>query len=102
MRTLFLAPGEGVGVEAAVRLWDVMVFEGDGLVIRAVVGVLEGLEGSLYGGRDEVLGVMGWGGRWEAGTGTGTGGTGTESLMTRVRGAGKEGVGVEKGKGRGG
>lgn len=92
MRTLFLAPGGGVGIEAAVRVWDVMVFEGDGLVIRAVVGVLEGLEGSLYGGRDEVLGVMGWEGRWGA--------PAVESLMTRVRGAGKEGVEVDKGSGK--
>lgn len=95
IRTLFLAPGEGVGIEAAVRVWDVMVFEGDGLVIRAVVGVLEGLEGSLYGGKDEVLGVMGWGGRWE--TGAGKEGIGVESLMTRVRAAGKERGGVDKG-----
>lgn len=98
MRTLFLAPGKGVGIEAAVRLWDVMVFEGDGLVIRAVVGVLEGLEGSLYGGKDEVLGMMGWGGRWD--NVTGKGGTGVESLMARVRNAGKEGSGVEKGLGK--
>lgn len=97
MRTLFLAPGEGVGIEAAVRVWDVMVFEGDGLVIRAVVGVLEGLEGSLYGGRDQVLGAMGWGGRW--GVEAGKGGPAVESLMTRVRGVGKEGVEVDKGSG---
>lgn len=89
MRTLFLAPGEGVGIEAAFRVWDVMVFEGDGLVIRAVVGVLEGLEGSLYGGRDEVLGLLGWGGRWDAGAGKGE--TGVENLMTRIRGAENEG-----------
>ena len=47
MRTLFLAPGGGVGVDAAVRLWDVMFFEGDGVVVRGAVGVLAGLEGSL-------------------------------------------------------
>ncbi|MCJ1464087.1 hypothetical protein MMC07_002699 [Pseudocyphellaria aurata] len=95
IRTLFLAPGEGVGIEAAVRVWDVMVFEGDGLVIRAVVGVLEGLEGSLYGGKDEVLGVLGWGGRRQAGPGKE--GAGVESLMTRIRAAGKEGGGGDEG-----
>lgn len=98
MRTLFLAPGDGVGIEAAVRVWDVMVFEGDGLVIRALVGILEGLEGSLYGGRDDVLGVIGWGGRSDAAALEG--GSGVESLMTRVRNAGKEGGGAEKGSGR--
>lgn len=98
MRTLFLAPGEGVGIESAVRMWDVMVFEGDGLVIRAVVGVLEGLEGSLYGGRDQIMGMMGWGGR--LGAGVGKGGPAVESLMTRIRGVGKEGVEVDRGSGK--
>lgn len=84
IRTLFLAPGGGVGVDAAVRLWDVMVFEGDGVVVRGAVGVLARLEGSLYGGREAVLKLLGWGGvGWEV--------EGVEAFMKRVRGAGKDG-----------
>ena len=84
MRTLFLAPGGGVGVDAAVRLWDVMFFEGDGVVVRGAVGVLAGLEGSLYGDREEVLKLLGWGGvGWEV--------VGVDAFIKRVRGAGKEG-----------
>ena len=87
MRTLFLGPGDGLGVETAVRVWDVMVFDGDGIIIRTAVAVLGASEGKLYGGREEVLGVLGWkGGRgpgmWDVG--------GEEEFMQRVRSAGKE------------
>lgn len=91
MRTLFLGPGNGLGVERAVRVWDVMVFDGDGVIIRTAVAVLGALEGKLYGGKEEVLGVLGWGdstgkGAWDVGS--------EESFMALVRNAGKE----EKGK----
>ena len=68
-----------------------MVFDGDGVIIRTAVAVLGALEGKLYGGREEVLGVLGWRG----GTGKGTWEVGgEETFMKMVRDAGKE----EKGK----
>lgn len=57
MRTLFL---NGLGLENAVRAWDVMVFDGDSMIIRTAVGVLTALEGRLYGSKEEVLSVLGW------------------------------------------
>ena len=74
-------------METAVRVWDVMVFDGDGVIIRTAVAVLGALEGKLYGGKEEVLGVVGWRGgtgkgAWEVG--------GEETFMTSVRNAGKE------------
>lgn len=91
IRTLFLGPGNGVGLETAARVWDVMVFDGDGVMIRTAVAVLGALEGKLYGSKEEVLGVLGWRGGigkgvWNVG--------GEESFMALVRHAGKE----EKGK----
>lgn len=87
IRTLFLGPGSGLGVETAVRVWDVMVFDGDGVIIRTAVAVLGALEGKLYGGKEEVLRVLGWRGgtdkgAWEVG--------GEEDFMALVRDAGKE------------
>ncbi|KAK1093494.1 hypothetical protein LTR48_002181 [Friedmanniomyces endolithicus] len=51
------------------RLWDVYVFEGDDVLIRAAVAVLGRLEGKLYGGKEEVLDLLSWRnrGRWEVG-----------------------------------
>ena len=46
----------------AARLLDVLVFEGDGIVVRAIVGILGRCEGSLYGSKEDVLSVVGWGG----------------------------------------
>lgn len=93
MRTIFLGPGNGMGVEIAARVWDAMVFDGDGVTIRTAVAVLAALEGKLYGGVDEVRGVLGWGGgvgqgAWDVG--------GEDEFMSRVRNAGKE----ERGEGR--
>lgn len=78
-------------MDIAARVWDVMAFDGDGVIIRTAVAVLGALEGKLYGGREEVLNVLGWrGGRdkgaWHVGM--------EEEFMGRVRAAGKE----EKGK----
>lgn len=54
-----------LGPEAVSRIWDVMVFEGDKAIVRAAVGMLSLLESRLYGDRDEVLKLFGWGAeRW--------------------------------------
>ena len=82
MRTLFMGPGKGLGVETAARVWDVMVFDGDAVIIRTAVAVLGALEGSLYGDRQEVLNKLGWRGNWHVG--------GEDEFMARVRSAGKE------------
>lgn len=97
-RTLFLGPHGALGLDIAARVWDVMVFDGDAAVIRTAVAVLGGLEGRLYGGREEVLGVLGWGGGGGGGNG-GNGGKGwdvgsEEAFMRRVREVGKEGRGL--------
>ncbi|CAL8579754.1 hypothetical protein XPA_005486 [Xanthoria parietina] len=90
MRTLFLGPGEGLGVEAASRVWDVMIFDGDAAVVRTVVGVMGWLEGRLYGSREDVLGVLGWrGGDWGVGRDV-------EGFVKLVRDAGKERVRRER------
>lgn len=90
IRTLFLGPGNGLGLETAVRVWDVMVFDGDGVIIRTAVALLGALEGKLYGGKEEVLGVLGWRG----GTGKGVWDVGGEErFISLVRNAGKEETG---------
>ena len=86
MRTLFLGPGEGLGLEVASRVWDVMVFDGDAAVVRTVVGIIGWLEGRLYGTRGEVMSVLGWrGGGWGVERDV-------EGFMKLVRDAGKERV----------
>lgn len=96
MRTLFLGPGNGLGVETSSRVWDVMVFDGDGVIIRTAVALLSALESKLYGGQAEVLNVLGWRG----GSGKGSWDVGSEEdFMTRVRSAGKEEKGKQKGRG---
>ena len=87
MRTLFLGPGDGLGVDRASRVWDVMVFDGDGVIIRTAVALLGAIESKLYGSATEVLTVVGWTGgcgkgRWEVGN--------EEEFLGRVRAAGKE------------
>ena len=87
MRTLFLGPGHGLGVELATRVWDVMVFEGDSIIIRAAVTVLALLEGSLYGEKEDVLARLGWAG----GSGAQAWSIGDEdAFMARLRSVGKE------------
>ena len=91
LRGLFCAH---LGVDEASRLWDVYVFEGDKVLIRAVVGCLIRLEGKLYGSKEEILKVLGWPNvdaatalenpsprLWDVGT--------EEDFMTAVREAGK-------------
>lgn len=43
------------------RLWDIAVFEGDKTFVRAAVGILALLESRLYGPREELLSLIGWG-----------------------------------------
>lgn len=67
----------------AARVWDLYAFEGDKALVRAAVAILAKLEPKLYGGRDEVLDLLGWGfeGRWELGS--------EEEFVAAVREAGK-------------
>lgn len=85
IRTLFLGPGEGLGIEIASRVWDIMMFDGDAAVVRAAAAGLGRLEGKLYGTREEVLRVLGWGGTGWAGCGVGV-----EEFIRGFRSAGKE------------
>lgn len=88
MRTLFLAPGGGVGLEAAVRIWDVIVFEGDDALVRGVVGVFSALESQLHTSREEVLELLGWQGKGFHAAVQAAGGV--EKFMARLREAGNE------------
>ncbi|KAL9124189.1 MAG: hypothetical protein Q9217_006455 [Psora testacea] len=84
IRTLFLGPGDGLGIDTAARVWDVVVFEGDAAIIRTTVALLGALEARLYGDREEVLGVLGWRGD------IGLEPTDEEAFMARVRYVAKE------------
>lgn len=78
----------GLSLEAASRIWDVMVFEGDAVLIRTCVGVLGALESALYGSRADVLALLGWeGGTGEKGVGLGE--CGEDEFLGRVRGVGR-------------
>ncbi|PNS20563.1 TBC domain-containing protein [Sphaceloma murrayae] len=46
-------------LEAVCRVWDVWVFEGDKVLVRALVGILGMLEIGLYGTKEEVKTVLG-------------------------------------------
>lgn len=70
-------------VDIASRIWDVYCFEGDSFLVRTAVAVLTVLESKLYGSRDEILDVLGWGAPvWELGK--------EDEFMDIVRSAGKE------------
>ncbi|KAF2141751.1 uncharacterized protein K452DRAFT_228058 [Aplosporella prunicola CBS 121167] len=79
-RTLF---SRGADLDIVSRIWDVYVFEGDKALVRAAVGVLDALEGRLYGTHDEVLALLGWNGKadWAI--------KDVDSFMKGVRSAGK-------------
>ncbi|KAF2098999.1 hypothetical protein NA57DRAFT_39778 [Rhizodiscina lignyota] len=49
-----------IGVERMSRMWDIMVFEGDKVLVRAAVAVLSRLENRLYSSREEILSILGW------------------------------------------
>ncbi|KAL2072873.1 hypothetical protein VTL71DRAFT_12216 [Oculimacula yallundae] len=75
---------ENLSLDNASRLWDVVVFEGDGVLVRAAVAYLVALEGKLFGceSGEQVRMVV------EGGLPTEIG---EEDWMGAVRGAGKEG-----------
>ncbi|KAI9782484.1 MAG: hypothetical protein M1839_004970 [Geoglossum umbratile] len=81
-RTLFTLR---LPLDIASRLWDVYVFEGDAFLVRTAVGVLGRLEARLYGGKEDVLKLLGWGvGRecWDVGA--------EDEFLLKVREAGKQ------------
>ena len=69
--------------ELVARVWDIFVFEGDKVLVRAAVAVLGRLERRLYGSREEILDVISWRNekRWDLGP--------EEEFITAVRDAGK-------------
>lgn len=71
---------ESLNLDNATRLWDVMVFEGDAVLVRAAVAFLTELEGKLFGAgtAEEVYAVVAKGVE-----------LGEEEWMKAVRGAGK-------------
>ena len=84
-----------LSLELASRIWDVMVFDGDAMVIRSCVAVLACLEAGLYGGREDVLAVLGWeGGGVGVGGVSGVSGSGSRSVGTGGNGAGAKGMGM--------
>lgn len=83
MHEWFTAMGtSNLGLDDVSRLWDVMVFEGDALLVRGAVAFLTSLEGKLYActTSEEVRSVV------EQGL---AGVVGEEDWMRCVRGAGK-------------
>jgi hypothetical protein len=42
------------------RIWDVLVFEGDGFLLRVALGLIRTIEHRLYCNENEVLGQLGW------------------------------------------
>ena len=90
--TGYRGPG-GLSLELASRVWDVMVFDGDAMIIRTCVAILGCLEIGLYGSREDVLGVLGWKGTMG---GDHLAEMGEDAFMDMVRAVGKEG---KKGEG---
>ncbi|MCJ1286570.1 hypothetical protein MMC26_005916 [Xylographa opegraphella] len=78
----------GLSLELASRVWDVMVFDGDAMVIRTCVAILGCLEIGLYGNREDVLRVLGWNGTMGRDS---LAGMGEDAFMDMVRSVGKEG-----------
>ncbi|KAG4440366.1 hypothetical protein IFR05_004159 [Cadophora sp. M221] len=72
---------ESLSLDNATRLWDVMVFEGDAVLVRAAVAYLTELEGKLFGARSE--------GEVCAIVEEGLGSLNEDQWMSDVRGAGK-------------
>ena len=78
-QSLFTA---NLSLDSATRLWDVMVFEGDAVLVRAAVAYLVGIEGRLLG-ETSARGVVE---RIAAG---GDGGLSEEQWMRALKSAGK-------------
>ncbi len=72
---------ESLSLDNATRLWDVVVFEGDAVIVRAAVAYLTELEGKLFGAekKEDVYAIVK----------EGLDGVGEEDWMLAVRGAGK-------------
>lgn len=72
-----------IPTELVARIWDIFVFEGDRVLVRAAVAVLGQLERRLYGTREEILDVLSWRneGYWDLGL--------EEDFIKAVREAGK-------------
>jgi hypothetical protein len=70
-----------LGLDNATRLWDVMVFEGDAVLVRAGAAYLTALEGKLFGATSakEICEIVG----------AGLNNVGEEQWMTDIRNAGK-------------
>lgn len=49
-----------VTIDIATRLCDILIFEGDGFLLRASLGILSSLEHKLYGSSEEILHEVGW------------------------------------------
>jgi hypothetical protein len=49
-----------VSIDIATRLCDILIFEGDGFLLRASLGILSSLEHKLYGSSEEILHEIGW------------------------------------------
>ncbi|KAI9650048.1 hypothetical protein NHQ30_000061 [Ciborinia camelliae] len=77
-----------ISLDNASRLWDIAVFEGDGVLVRAAVGLFGSLESKLHGvsSDQEILEVLqkGIGAKGVDGEGLGE-----EDWVTAIRGAGK-------------
>lgn len=81
----------GISLPLALRLWDIIVFDGDSAIIRTCMGLLAARESALYGEREEVLAILGWGG--ELGLPLAAEGDeeeGVEKVIGIVRDVGKE------------
>jgi hypothetical protein len=88
----------GIPIALALRLWDIVVFDGDGAIIRVCMGLVAAKEMSLYGSRDEVLSILGWGGDLDLGP-EAEGEDGLERIITIIRDVGKDDSKAKKTKG---
>lgn len=72
-----------ISLDNASRLWDVAVFEGDSILVRAAVALFGSLESKLHSvsSDEEILGVLR--------EGIGAEGLAEEDWVAAVRGAGK-------------
>ena len=70
-----------LSLDNATRLWDVMVFDGDAILVRAAVAYLIAIEGKLFGANNaqEVCEIIR----------AGLGDMGEDEWMTGLRNAGK-------------
>ena len=91
----------GLSLPLVQRLWDVIVFDGDAAIIRACVGILAAKESALYGKKEDVLTILGWGGSLKLGEDVSFGAAeealglnkeegAVEAVMTLIRSVGKE------------